>query len=188
MLNGNGNPTLDNGPPWGHCSSVGSVVPTLTFAEQATGGVLTYTGRLQNSAELNGQAKITFQLPAPPSYLPRLTNPRTTSPNIAWYIFNQWYRQTYYAMSSGVAPGGGGTCNPPPGVPTCLTVNNLSGTTNNKQAILILAGRALDGQSHPDSNPSNYLEGQNATPADLIFENRAGVPTTINDRVVVVSP
>ena len=188
ILNGNGNPTLDNGPPWGHWSSVGSVVPSLTFAATAGGVALVYIGRLQNAPEMFNAATITFQLPAPPVYLPRLTNPRTTNPNIAWYLFNQWYRQTYYAMSSGVAPGGGGTCNPPPGAPTCLTVNNLSGTTNNKQAILILAGRALDGQSHPNSTLSNYLEGQNATPADLVFENRLGVPTTINDRVVVVSP
>jgi hypothetical protein len=188
ILNGNGNPTLDNGPPYGHWSSVGSVVPSLTFAAEAGGVALVYIGRLQNAPEMVNAATITFQLPAPPGYLPRLTNPRTTNPNIAWYLFNQWYRQTYYAMSSGVAPGGGGTCNPPPGAPTCLTVNNLSGTTNNKQAILILAGRALDGQSHPNATLSNYLEGQNATPADLIFENRAGVPTTINDRVVVVSP
>ena len=188
ILNGNGNPTLDNGPPYGHWSIVGSVVPSLSFAAAAGGVALVYSGRLQNAPEMVNAATITFQLPAPPGYLPRLTNPATTNPNIAWFLSNQWYRQTYYAVSAGFVPGGGGTCNPPPGAPTCLTVNNLPGPTNNKQAILILAGRALDGQSRPSATLSNYLEGQNTTPADLIFEHRAGAPTTINDRVVVVAP
>jgi hypothetical protein len=86
-------------------------------------------------------------------------------------------------------PGTPAACNPPTvTAPPCLTAKNLPGTTNNKQAILVFAGRALDGQIRPNGTLSNYFEGENATPADLIFEHRAGVPTSINDRVVVVSP
>jgi hypothetical protein len=69
-----------------------------------------------------------------------------------------------------------------------LTVNNLPAPKDNKSAILVFAGRALGSQTRPSGNPADYLEGQNSTPADLIFEHRAGTPTTINDRVVVVSP
>jgi hypothetical protein len=169
-----------NSPPYGYWSNIGSVVPTVAFV----GGTLTYTGRLQNAGDQHNATVLVISLPVPGGYLPRLTNPSTTAPNIDWFISNQWYRQTYYAVAPGWVPSGSGACSPP----TCLTVNNLAAPTNNKRAILVLAGRALDGQTHPSGNPADYLEGQNATPADLIFEHRAGSPTTINDRVVVVSP
>jgi len=193
IYNANSPRTLadDSGPPYGLWSTVGSYLPTTSFVLQSDSAVLTYTGRLQNSADMNRGAQIIFQIPT--VYLPRLTNPSGTNPNIAWFVSNQWYRQTYYAMALGyapgvIAPGNPAGCNPPTvTAPPCLTVNNLPGTTNNKQAILIFAGRALDNQSRPGTL-SNYLEGQNATPNDLIFEHRTGVATTINDRVVVVSP
>jgi len=69
-----------------------------------------------------------------------------------------------------------------------LKVNNLPSPTNNKRAILVFAGRALNGSTRPSGTLGDYLEGQNSTPADFIYEHRKGVPTTINDRVVVVSP
>ena len=59
---------------------------------------------------------------------------------------------------------------------------------NNKRAILVFAGRSLNGTARPSSNLADYLEGQNSTPADFIFEHRQGSPTSINDRVVVVAP
>jgi type II secretory pathway pseudopilin PulG len=195
MRDGTGKvPDTHNPMPYGYWSSSGSFEPQMNFVAQLDGGALTYTGRLQNFVSMQGQATITFSLPAPPGYLPRLTNTFPTSPNITWFLSNQWYRQTYYAMSLGYAPGGvlpgnPAACNPPsPTAPPCLTVNNLPAQTNNKQAILVFAGRALDGQNRPSGNPADYLEGQNATPTDLIFEHRSGVPTSINDRVVVVSP
>ena len=147
--------------------------------------MVTYTGRLQNARDTIGRVTITVPLPAP-SYLPRLTNASPTNPNITWFTSNQWYRQSYYAVSQNYLPGA--SPSPPcTAGTTCLTVNNLPAPNNNKQAILVFAGRALDGQARPGTL-ANYLEGQNATPADLIFEHRSGVPTTINDRVVVVSP
>ncbi|HKC54217.1 MAG TPA: hypothetical protein VKC33_06210 [Burkholderiales bacterium] len=191
MLDGNGNvPDTHNSDPYGYWSNIGSFEPQMSFVAQLGGGALTYTGRLQNFVDMHGQATITFSLPAPPGYLPRLTNPSTTNPNIAWFISNQWYRQTYYAVSPGFAPGGvppgnPPACNPPP---SCLTVNNLPAPTNNKQAILVFAGRALNGSIRPSANLADYLEGQNSTPADFIYEHRAGTATAINDRVVVVSP
>jgi hypothetical protein len=75
-------------------------------------------------------------------------------------------------------------------------VNNLPPSyaiPDDKRAILLLACRALNGSGRPSGTLSDYLESTNAT-ADpsgatpFIYEHRAGGPTTINDRVVVVSP
>ena len=108
----------------------------------------------------------------------------STAAGAGWLIANQWYKQLFYAVAPDLAPGGGGNCiaNPP-----CLTVNNLA-SPNNKQVVLVLAGRALNGSTRPSANLGDYLEGQNSTPADFIYEHRSGTPTSINDRVVVVSP
>jgi hypothetical protein len=116
-----------------------------------------------------------------------------------WFVANEWYRQTYYAVSPGYLPGGAGSCSArpspptPPVSPSCLMVTNLSpayAASNDKQAVLILAGRSLNGSARPSSLVTDYLEGANATLATTpyVFENRPGVPTSINDRVVVVSP
>jgi hypothetical protein len=110
-----------------------------------------------------------------------------------WFIANEWYRLTYYAVSPGHLPGGGGTCTALPGTPSCLTVNSMpsyyASPNTNKRAILILGGRPLNGTSRPSPTlANNYLEGENATPADYVFEHRAGLPSSINDRAVVICP
>jgi len=213
------------GTPYGQWSAIGSPPnpPTRSFVARADGsGAVTYTGRLQNARDTNAKVTITVPLPAP--YLPRLTNISPTNPNITWFTSNQWYRQTYYAISPGFAPGGvppGATCIPGPGTPSCcnplptvaptpscLTVNNLRPvapanctpgnptadpcSTVNKQALLILAVRTLNGVLRPTGNVADYLENANLTAANsttpFVYEHRAGVPTAINDRVVVVSP
>jgi hypothetical protein len=119
----------------------------------------------------------------------------TASSAAAWFIANEWYRQLYYAVSPGNLPGGGGACNPLPGTPSCLTVNKLPpsyATSNDKSAILVLAGRALNGSSRPSGTFANYFENANLSAAQgttpYVYEHRAGGPTSINDRVVVVSP
>ena len=198
--------------------------PLPTFVAQGTGNaILTYVGRLQNSDGTNHGVAITIPLPTP-AYLPVTSGNSGVNPSGAWFISNQWYRQTYYAVSPGFAPGGvppGATCIPAPGTPSCcnplptvpptpscLTVNNLRPvapasctpgipsadpcSTVNKQALLILAGRALNGVLRPTGNVADYLENANLTAANgttpFVYEHRAGVPTAINDRVVVVSP
>jgi hypothetical protein len=215
MLDGNGAAPPNQGSPYGEWSKAGSppLVPTMTWVAQGGGEVLTYTGRLQNAADMNHRATITVPLPAPPCYLSRLPAPANppcpanTNPNIAWFLSNQWYSQTFFAVSPDFLPGGGGNCvsNPP-----CLTVKNLSAPLSTGQAILILAGRSLNGTARPSANPKDYLEGENCNltpgkdldvgsstctfwadslkPNDNVYEHRAGAPTAINDRVVVVSP
>jgi hypothetical protein len=75
-------------------------------------------------------------------------------------------------------------------------VNNLRPSytppSNNKRAVLVLAGRALNGAARPTSSLADYFENANLTAANgatpYVYENRVGAPTSINDRVVVVSP
>ena len=129
-----------------------------------------------------------------------------------WFIKNEWYRQTYYAVSSGFLPGGTASCTtsptavPAPGPPsaaTCLMVNNLFDsvtstytTKADRNAILIFSGRALATtspvQSHPSSVLVSYLEGaNNQNPTNKIFDSRDGKTLsaqTFNDRVIVISP
>jgi hypothetical protein len=199
MVDSAGNPVASG--PYGQWSFVApDFPPTETFAARAAGGAVTYTGRLYPAGAEGGRVTITVPLPpaASTNYLPIVSgNPGPAginpNPNGAWFIANQWYKQTYYAVSPGFAPGGvplasPATCSPLPATPSCLKVSNLPAPFDDKRVILVLAGRALDGQIHPSGILGDYLEGQNATPADLIFEHRAGNPTTINDRVVVVSP
>ncbi len=107
-----------------------------------------------------------------------------------WFNTDQWYKQVYYAVSPGYAPGGSGSCT---AGSTCLTVNNLSTTpTNDKRAILILAGRSLAGAARPNATIGDYLESQNASTGDRVFEHGPRTVSTtgaaINDKVIVVAP
>lgn len=118
----------------------------------------------------------------------------TTDGFAGWFNRNQWYKQTYYAVSPGYAPGGAGSCNPAAS-PYCLSVDNAAAPTNNKRAIIILAGRSLSGASRPNGNPLDYLEAKNKDTGDYAFEHASGNTTTyqgatveINDRVIVVAP
>jgi hypothetical protein len=115
-------------------------------------------------------------------------------PVSGWFIMQEWHKLTYYAVSPAFVPGGSGNCATSP---PCLTVNGLPSdqypTINDKNAILILTGRSLTGVPRP-AGLGNYLEGQNASTGDYIFQHRVGAPgkdsagVLINDRAVVLSP
>lgn len=110
-----------------------------------------------------------------------------TSPTIpTWLIDNNWHQVAYYAVSPGYSPGNS-SCTPLPGTPSCLTVNGDNGS-NNKRTFVIMTSAALSTQSaHPIGTRSNYLEGQNGTPNDFIFENR-NLSGSFNDQVITVAP
>src|SRR5262249_1720113 len=158
--------------------------------------IVVFQGRLQNAGNppggTGGRVFLTITLPAS-AFDPMTSGDPLVNPQGAWFIANQWYRQSYFAFSSGFVPQGPNACggiNPP-----CLTVNNVSSPAT-KQAILILTGRALNGSTRPSNNPKDYLEGENcnltagkdldvgSSPAtcnlttnDLVYEHRAGAPT-----------
>lgn len=143
-----------------------------------------YSGRTPTPCVLSTWGNLTITIPFP-------TMSAFTSSNdiyARWFIANQWYKQTYYAVSPGYVVGGGNTC-VTTGSPACLTVNNLSGTTDNKRVLLVLAGRSINGTARPDATGTlaNYLENQNHSVLDHIFETNR--PTAaFNDRIVVVAP
>jgi len=169
-------------------SSLTPTTPTISNTLLAVGdGVVTYRGGLRNGGSTGGQVNITVTVP---TYNTSITG--TSDPTSAWFIANQWYRQTYFAVSPGYLPGGAGTCNASATPPVCLTVNKLPSPSNNKRAILVLAGRALNGAARPTTSLTDYFENANLTAANgtipYLYENRTGTPTAINDRVVVLAP
>jgi hypothetical protein len=115
----------------------------------------------------------------------------STASSTGWFVRNQWYRLSYYAIApphaaSAAAPR---ACTAVP--LTCLDVANVA-PAGKQRGILILAGRALAGQARPSANVADFLEfGNAANPGG--FE-RQPVSTAIapalkkpfNDRILVV--
>jgi hypothetical protein len=91
-----------------------------------------------------------------------------------WFIENEWYRYTYYAVApSTTAAQSGGD----------LTVAEFpDGTTNNKRFVLALMGPPLSGQVRPSAALTAYLEGANASAGDNAFAYRV-FSAPGNDRV-----
>ena len=119
-----------------------------------------------------------------------LLDPGTAS-STGWFVRNQWYRFTHYAIAPGHATSGATprSCTDSP--LTCLGVANVA-PTGKQRAILILAGRALPGQARPSGDVADFLEfGNAASPA--AFERQpastaiaAPLKKPFNDRVIVV--
>jgi len=111
-----------------------------------------------------------------------------TLPN--WIQNNNWHQLLYYAVSRGNAPAGTGgaclTCTTTSGTYQCLTLTGAN-SGNDRQAVVIMTGRPLAGQSHSSSNINDYLEGANSSTGDLTFENQS-TSTSFNDQVIVVAP
>jgi len=183
-------------------------LPIINYAfSSANDGsaVVTFQGRLQNAATVaNGgtNGRVVITIPRPTTYDTITNGDWNAGADTAWFIANEWFRQTYYAVSPGYLPTFNRCTQPsvppppsppaPPPPPLCLTVNNLRpaySTSDNKQAILVLAGRSLTGTR---TSVADYFEGANLTAANgtppYVYENRIGAPTSINDRVVVVAP
>jgi hypothetical protein len=159
-------------------TSFSPTTPTLNANGSYT---VTYVGRPPTGC-IFGTGNFVVTIPFPP--LSAITS--STDPYAGWFMANQWYKQTYYAASSAHELGGSGSC-VPGGTPACITVNNFNGTTNNKRVILLLAGRSINGTTRPSGVLADYLESQNGSILDYVFETNRPSPT-FNDRVVVVSP
>ena len=101
------------------------------------------------------------------------------APVSGWFVRNEWYRLLYYALT----PGHAASAPPPRSCSSCLHISNLA-PESKQRAILILAGRSLDGSPRPNGTLADFLEGANAD-LDLNFEQRA-VNSAFNDRIVVV--
>ena len=115
----------------------------------------------------------------------------STASSTGWFVRNQWYRLTYYA----IAPRHAASATAPracTAIPlTCLEVANVAPAAK-QRAILILTGRALAGQTRPSANVADFLEFGNAA-SPIGFERQPvsaaiapALKKPFNDRVVVV--
>jgi len=112
-------------------------------------------------------------------------------PDTSWFARNLWHRNFYYAVAQqntpNVLPGTGG-CDST----NCLRFND--DTIRNTRVLLVLAGRALAGQTRPSATFSNYLEYQNMDGGTFYEQRRprvdrvanVGLNAPWNDRLVIV--
>lgn len=99
----------------------------------------------------------------------------------SWFL-NNWREQVFFAVADAYKPA--------PGVPSCgacVTVNNAGmPAATNRQVVVLVAGQTLAGQARTTpaqkGNVANYLELENSSPLDGVFETRAA-SSTFNDRV-----
>ncbi len=80
-----------------------------------------------------------------------------------WFVRNEWYRLLYYAtaqkhtavqLPSALGCSAG---------TDCLTVTTNTAPANNRSAILILAGRSINGNARPSATLADYFEFGNRT-------------------------
>jgi len=109
--------------------------------------------------------------------------------NFGWFTRNKWEEVTYYAVANGYSPAG------LPAQPACTTGSNCLTVTNvtpsgGQRAMLILAGRSINGSTRPSATLSDYLEFGNATGSyesqTVSRANAASLKKPFNDRIVVV--
>lgn len=107
-----------------------------------------------------------------------------------WFVRNGWYRYTYYAVASGH------TATVLPGARSCTTGSTCVSVASNdpanplaspagQRAILVLAGRSINGSARPSATLSDYLEYGNATNSFVREPIRKGV--LFNDRIVSIA-
>jgi len=90
----------------------------------------------------------------------------------AWITNYNWHHVMYYTIATLPCA-------------VCLTVINGSNPGNNKQAVIIMTGRAIV-NSHPGPL-ADYLEAQNLSTGDTIFQAGSLSPI-FNDLVVTIPP
>lgn len=102
-----------------------------------------------------------------------------------WFFSNNWHQIVFYAVASKCAKPSSPACSHAAG--GMLTVNNVPPPNNNIQALVIMPGRAFAGQTRPCAAITDCLEDSENTNGDAVFVKSA-ITSTVNDRLVVVSP
>jgi hypothetical protein len=132
---------------------------TVQFPQLATASL---AGSKLTAAAKNGQ-------PTPFNFL----NPAAGDPHY-WFIKNEWYRYTYYAVAPSASAAQSGGNISVSGFPTA------NGANNDKRFVLAVMGPAVTGQTRSTTAAMNqYVEGQNAV--------TGGSPRTFAYQVYTVS-
>jgi type II secretory pathway pseudopilin PulG len=102
----------------------------------------------------------------------------------SWFFANNWHEVVFYAVASKCAKPASPACSASGGL---LTVAGLPAPNNNIQALVIMPGRGIAGQTRPCAAVTDCLEDPENTDGDFDF-TRSAVTPTVNDRLYVVSP
>jgi hypothetical protein len=146
-----------------------------------------YNASIDAAGKATIQIEIEFELLAVKEPIRiRIPNPADvlrTNIRSAWFVGNAWDRFTYYAITPAATVNpGGSTCIPTGTITDCLTVTGMPAPANNKRLVLTLMGRPIPPADGTTANPADYMELQNASPTDRVFETQP-VTATFNDRI-----
>jgi hypothetical protein len=143
------------------------------------------------SSSSGGVATVSFQLVFPllstadnvVVVVPHAKDAFQADARMLWLLNNGWDRFTYYSVARAVTSDAGADVCTSSNFSDCLTVNGLPSPANNKRLVLTLMGpRALASQTWPGSSVTQYLEAQNSTPSDRVYEVKS-VDASFNDRI-----
>jgi hypothetical protein len=179
---------LSSSDPWGSC---GTTTASATATLDNSGAAAIRVDFMLPSRTDQPFLRITMNIGVLADHA--LLNPSDST--TGWFVRNEWYRLAYYA----VAPGH--TANVLPAARSCTTGGTCLSVVNGdparpitpvggQRALLILAGRSINGSARPSATLSDYLEFGNASAAYELQRVSTAVDATLkkpfNDRVVVI--
>jgi hypothetical protein len=86
----------------------------------------------------------------------------TTHATTGWFARNEWYRLVYYGVAASNTAGKVATERSCSALPAdCLSVTSMA-SASNKSALLVLAGRSVNGRPRPSATLADYFEFGNA--------------------------
>jgi hypothetical protein len=119
---------------------------------------------------------------------------KKTDPTLGWFVRNEWYRNTYYAVAQANTADWLPSLGCSAASSNCIRFNDSA--TYNMRALLVLAGRRLPTQAaRPSSDRLAYVEGQNGDGGTLYVQvpaRMSNVATSSpfnapwNDRIILV--
>lgn len=101
-----------------------------------------------------------------------------------WFFGNNWHHVMFYAVASKCAKPTSPACTASGGL---LTVSTMPPPNSNIRTLLIAPGRALASQARPCAVITDCLEDAENTNGDSTYVQSV-VSSTVNDRMVIVSP
>jgi hypothetical protein len=171
-------------------STVGSLaynsdIPAVTITDYEDDGVVaaTTTSTVPSTGSPTGNIRISnidYYLAENNGELP------------AWFVHNKWHQFIYAAYSDGWKPGAAGAC---VAGTDCLQLQSITYATTqtDRHSAVMSVGRELDSsisalnQNRIAGALTNYLEGENATSGNEVFQ-KGLTTTTYNDVVSTVCP